>query len=225
MIQVQVAVAARPDQLARLQVALLREQVREQRVARDVEGQAEEYIGAALIDLTRQPPGGDVQLKERVARHERHALELADIPRAHDDAARIRIAPQLLDGAGNLVDGAAVRRSPGAPLLAVHRPELAVLVRPFVPDSDSVLAQPGNVGLAPQKPQQLVDHRAQMQLLRRDEGQAVREIEAQLLCEQRQRPRPGAVAFTRAGIADPAHELQVLLHCAVATLPDGARTR
>src|SRR2546430_9736852 len=46
----------------------------------------------------------------------------------------------------NLVDGASIRRKPGAPLLAVHRPELPALVRPFVPDSDSVLAQPGNVG-------------------------------------------------------------------------------
>src|SRR2546430_12972112 len=114
----------------------------------------------------------------------------------------------------NLVDGASIRRKPGAPLLAVHRPELPALVRPFVPDSDSVLAQPGNVGFPAQKPQQLVDHRAQMNLLRRDERQALREIEAHLLAEQRQRPRAGAVAFTCAGITDPAHELQILLHCA-----------
>src|SRR6185312_14823912 len=51
MIEVKVAVAAGPDELARLEIALLREHMGEQRVARDVERHAEEYVGAALIEL------------------------------------------------------------------------------------------------------------------------------------------------------------------------------
>src|SRR5579863_9228146 len=47
MIAIEVAVAARPDEFARLEVALLGEHVGEQRVARDVERHAEEHIGAA----------------------------------------------------------------------------------------------------------------------------------------------------------------------------------
>src|SRR5690348_14668598 len=49
VIEVQMAVAARPDEVARLEVALLREHVRQQRVARDVEWHAEEDVRAALI--------------------------------------------------------------------------------------------------------------------------------------------------------------------------------
>src|SRR5487761_632312 len=50
MIDVEMAVAARPDELAGLEAALLREHVGEQRVARDVERHAEEHIGTALVE-------------------------------------------------------------------------------------------------------------------------------------------------------------------------------
>jgi hypothetical protein len=87
MVEVQVTVATGPDELAGGEVALLREQVREQRIARDVERYAEKDVGAALVHLAGQAPGGDVKLEERVARHEPHALELAYVPGAHHDAA------------------------------------------------------------------------------------------------------------------------------------------
>ncbi len=55
VVVVDVAVAARPDQVADLEVALLREHVREKRVARDVERDAEEHVRASLVDLAAQP--------------------------------------------------------------------------------------------------------------------------------------------------------------------------
>src|SRR6266404_5476103 len=57
MIQVQVAVPAGPDELAGLEIALLREQVCEQRVAGDVERYAEKHIRAALVELAGQASG------------------------------------------------------------------------------------------------------------------------------------------------------------------------
>src|SRR5438046_6928427 len=57
MIQVQVAVAAGPDELAGLEIALLREQVREQRVAGDVERYAEKHVRAGMVTLNRQAYG------------------------------------------------------------------------------------------------------------------------------------------------------------------------
>src|SRR5256886_7142466 len=136
MIQVQVAVAAGPDELTGLEIALLREQVREQRVAGDVERYAEKHIRAALVELARQAPGGHVELEERMAGHEPHALELTHVPGADHDAARIRVGPEPLDRLGDLVDGAPVGCRPGAPLAAVDRAELAVRIRPLVPDRD-----------------------------------------------------------------------------------------
>ena len=50
---------------------------------------------------------------------------------------------------------AAVGRRPGPPLVAVDRPEVAVLVGPLVPDRDAAVLQPLDVGVAAQEPQQL----------------------------------------------------------------------
>src|SRR5947208_4530018 len=139
MIQVQVAVAAGPDELAGLEIALLREQVREQRVAGDVERYAEKHVRAALVELTGQTSRGHVELEERMTGHQAHALELTHVPGADHDAARIRVAPEPLDGLGDLVDGASALCRPGTPLPAVDRAELPVLIRPFGPDRDAVL--------------------------------------------------------------------------------------
>jgi hypothetical protein len=46
-----------------------------------------------------------------------------------------------------------------------------------------MLAQPGDVGVAPQEPQQLVDQRAHVDLLGRHQREAVGEIDAQLVAE------------------------------------------
>ena len=76
-------------------------------------------------------------------------------------------------------------RRPGAPLRAVDRPQLAVGVRPLVPDRDPVLAQRAHVGLAAQEPQQLVDDRAQVELLGGERREALAQVEAQLVAEER----------------------------------------
>src|SRR5262245_33630899 len=178
-------VAARPDELGGSEIALLREHVREQRIACNVEGHAEEEVRAALIDLTRQPTLRHVELHERMARHQRHALELADIPGTDDDAAGIGVVAQLPDHLADLIDLAAVRRLPRTPWLAVYGSELAMRVGPLVPDRHAVLAQPRYVGVAAQEPQQLVNHRAQVNLLGGDEREPGGEIKAHLASEQR----------------------------------------
>src|ERR1700734_1186589 len=169
MIEVEVAVTAGPDELAGLEVALLGKHMGEQGVTRDVERHTEKDVGAALIELTGQPAVGDVELKERMAWHEAHLLELAHVPRAHDDAAGIRIATELFERHAQLIDVAPVGRQPGTPLLAVDRSQLAALIGPLVPDRDSLIAQPRDIGIPPEKPEQLVDDRAQVNALRGDE--------------------------------------------------------
>ena len=108
VVVVEVAVAARPDELAGLEVALLRHHVREQRVGGDVERHAEEDVGAALVELARQPPVRDVELEERVAGRQFHPRDVADVPRRHDQPPRVGVAPDLGDELRDLVDVAAV---------------------------------------------------------------------------------------------------------------------
>ena len=73
MVEVEVRVAQRKDEFARLEIRHLRHHQREQRVGGDVERHAEEKVGAALVHLARERAVGDVELEQRVARRQRHA--------------------------------------------------------------------------------------------------------------------------------------------------------
>ena len=86
VIQVNVRIAAIPDEVAHLQVALLRHHVSEQRVAGDVERNTKEHVGAALVERTREPSFCHVELKQHVAWLKCHLLKLSHIPRRYNDA-------------------------------------------------------------------------------------------------------------------------------------------
>src|SRR5438270_13604891 len=98
-----------------------------------------------------------------------------------------------------------------APLVAVHRAELAVLVGPLVPDRHAALLQPAHVGVAAQEPQQLVDDRLQVQLLGGEQREAVLEREAHLAAEHRERASRGAVRLARAALEQLFQQVEILL--------------
>ena len=117
----------------------------EQGIAGNIERNAKEHVGAALIELAAQPAVCNIELEERVAGRERHVIERCDVPRRDDVTARIRVGAQIGHHLGDLVDVLAVWSWPRTPLHAVDRPEFAVLVGPFVPDPDAVLLEVGDV--------------------------------------------------------------------------------
>ena len=211
VVQIEVRIAQRQDELAALEAGDLGDHQREQGVGGDVERHAEKKIRAALVHLAGQPAFGDIELEQRVAGRQRHALDVGRIPRAHDVAPRFRFFSQAFDDPGDLVDLPALRRSPMAPLVAVHRAELAVLVGPLVPDRHAALLQPAHVGVAAQEPQQLVDDRLQVQLLGGEQREAVLEREAHLAAEHRERAGPGAVRLAGAALEQLLQQVEILL--------------
>ena len=112
----------------------------------------------------------------------------------------------------HLVDDAAVRRRPGAPLLAVDRAQIAVLVGPFVPDRDAVIVEIFDVGVAAQEPQQFVDDRFDVQLLGGHQRKALRQVEAHLMAENRAGADAGAVALFDAFGEHAFHQVEILAH-------------
>ena len=56
----------------------------EERIGGDVEGNAEEDVGAALVELQIEPAAGDLRLKQAMAGRERHPVNLARVPRGDD---------------------------------------------------------------------------------------------------------------------------------------------
>ena len=113
---------------------------------------------------------------------------------------------------GDLVDAASVRRRPRSPLRAIDRAEIAIGVGPFVPDRDAVVPEIFDVGVAFEKPQQLVHDRLQRQLLGCQHRKSGGQIEAHLMAEDRQRAGSGAVVFLRAVGEDSFEQIVILIH-------------
>src|SRR5690606_21829216 len=82
--------------------------------------------------------------------------------------------------------------------------------------ADAVFLEVGDVGIAAQEPQQFVDDRPQVQLLRRQDGEAFLEIEAHLVAEHGTRAGSGTIPPVRAVFHHVREEIEILLHAAAA---------
>ena len=212
MVLVEVGVAQGVDEVAGGEIADLGHHHRQQRVGGDVEGDAEEGVGAALVELAGEPPLGHPELEQGMAGGEGHGVEIRHVPGADDVPPRVGVLPDRLDDARDLVDRAAVPGRPGAPLRAVDRPEVALGVRPLVPDGHAVLVERADVGVAGEEPEQLVDDRAEVQLLGGQQREALGEVEAHLVAEDRERAGAGAVGLRGAVVQDVLEQVQVGPH-------------
>ena len=116
MIAVEMDIAAHPDQLPGLQIALLRQHPDEQRRAPQVEGQPQRDIAAALIEQAGETVTRNMELVALVAGGQRHRVQFGDIPAFNDMAAAARIVAQAFHHLGNLVHAlcALVKRLPPA---------------------------------------------------------------------------------------------------------------
>ena len=91
VVGVEVRVAEGVHEVAGPVAADLRHHQGQQRVGGDVEGHAEEDVGAALVELAGQLAVGDVELEQAVAGRQRHAVDVGRVPGGDDVAARIRV--------------------------------------------------------------------------------------------------------------------------------------
>src|SRR4029077_6380836 len=109
-------------------------------------------------------------------------------------------------------DDTPVRGLPRAPLLAIDGSEIAVLVRPFVPDADAMCLQISDVGGAAQKPQKLVYDGFPVQFFGGDERKALAQGDPHLIAEDRARPGASPVRLNFPVAQDFAKKVEVGLH-------------
>ena len=129
-----------------------------------------------------------------------------------DEAPRIGIAANLTKDICDLIDRLAAGRWPGSPLSAINWAQFALLVRPFVPDRNIVFLQISDIGIALEKPQELVDDRFQVQFLGRDHWEPVRQIKPHLMAEDAKGAGPRAIVFPDTVLAHALEEIEILLH-------------
>lgn len=77
-----------------------------------------------------------------------------------------------------------------------------------------MLAQVTDIGLAAQEPQQLVDDRPQVHLLRRQQREPRGQIEAHLVAEDAECAHAGAILLADAVVENMLHQVKVLSHVA-----------
>jgi len=217
VVAIDVAVTAGPDEVAHIQVALLGHHVGEQGIAGDVERHAQKDISTALVQLAAELGffawllrRRDVELEERMAGHERHLVELGHVPCAHNDAAAVGVVSQGLNDLLDLVNVATIGGGPAAPLHAIHGAKITVFACPFVPDGDVAFFEPVVVARTRQKPQQLLDDGAQVNLFGGDQRKTFVQVKAHLVTKHAFGTRASAVCFGNAVAIHVLHEVFVL---------------
>lgn len=146
MIHIHMRVPHRMRKRPRLKITHVRQHVRQQRVAGDVERHAEAHVAAALVELAvqsaprffprhcRRPGIRDVELREHVTGRESHDFQIRGVPGAQNNATIIGRIAQLPDHIRELINalsriicfGIDVTRAEVPPLEAIHGPEIAL---------------------------------------------------------------------------------------------------
>lgn len=90
--------------------------------------------------------------------------------------------------------------------------EVAVGRGPLVPDAHTMVLEVAHVGVAVEKPQQLVDDGFEMQFLGGEQGEALFEVESHLIAEHRAGAGAGAVGFLHPVVHDVAEQIEILFH-------------
>jgi len=119
---------------------------------------------------------------------------------------------QSVDEAGDLIDGHPAFRFPAAPLLAINGPEFAVLVGPFIPDSDPVFLEIRDIGFAFQEPEEFVDDGAEMELLGGQDRETLAEVVADLMSKDRASAGARPIRAFLAMGENVSKQVEVLLH-------------
>src|SRR5260363_55967 len=83
--------------------------------------------------------------------------------------------------------------------------------------------QPADIRIPAQKPQQLPEHAAGVNLLRRYQRESLAQIKDHLVTEDADRPRSGTVLAAHALVKDPPQQVEVDLHSAPLQMGDDRR--
>mmetsp|Transcript_25276 Transcript_25276/g.61324 ORF Transcript_25276/g.61324 Transcript_25276/m.61324 type:complete len:261 (-) Transcript_25276:620-1402(-) len=128
VVAVDMSVAKAVHKVARLEVADLGHEAREQRVAGDVEGHAQAHVARPLVHLAAKlaPVRVDVELAEHVAWGESHDPEVGRVPGAEQDPTVVGVGLDCVNDLGQLIH-------PLSGIVGVHVSILCAKVSPLEP--------------------------------------------------------------------------------------------
>jgi hypothetical protein len=90
-----------------------------------------------------------------------------------------------------------------------------MFIGPLVPDGNVVFFEIADVGSALQKPEQLMDHRGQVNFLGGKQRKAVLQVKTHLMAKQRQGPRARAVIFRNPALKNGLQQVKINFHATI----------
>ena len=214
MVLIKVQVPEGVDELAGSQIADLGHHHGEESVGCDVEGNAEEKICAALVELAAEASVGDVELEQGMAWRERHLTDLSGVPSRYDEASAVRLRLDHLHDLGDLIDVGSVWGLPIGPLGPVNATQASVGFCPFIPDGDALLLEGFDVGVSAKEPEQLVDDAFEVELFGCEQGKALLQIEPDLRAKHGTCACTGTIRFDVSVGQDVFEEVEISFHAA-----------
>lgn len=127
-------------------------------------------------------------------------------------AIRVAVAKCGLASYRFLSSTLAIGGAPVRPLRAIDAPQVAICIRPFIPNGDATFLQPLHICFAAQEPKQFVDDGLEVNLFRGDERETGAQIEPRLRPKERISAGAGAVGFELALVEHEAEEVEIWLH-------------
>ena len=94
-----------------------------------------------------------------------------------------------------MINGFPIGGFPAAPLCAIDGAEIAVFIRPFVPNFNAVVLEICDVCVSSEKPEELVNDRAQVAFFGGDQREAFGEIKTHLMAKNAVGACAGAIFF------------------------------
>ena len=162
-------------------------------VRSDVEWHAQKSVRTALVQLAIQFAFCHMELEQTMARRQGHVVDETGVPRADDVSPAVGIGLQLFDQLGDLVGVRAIRIGPRPPLVAIDRAQIALRVRPVVPNPDAIVLQVLDVGVPLKEPKQLMDDGPEVEFLGGQHWKALAQVKPHLVTKTPQSASPRAV--------------------------------
>jgi hypothetical protein len=130
-----------------------------------------------------------------MTRRQSHSIKFTRVPGANQMPPAVRGGLDLVDDLIELMNRPAFRRAPVTSLGSVDTTEVTVSIGPFIPDANAVFVEIRCIRVSANKPQQLINHGPQVNLLGRQEWEAVIQRIPRLGTEDGQRSRSRPIRF------------------------------
>jgi len=181
MVQIYMSITQCMDKFTCLKPCMLCHHHQEERIRGNVKGNSQEDIGTSLVELTGKFPIGNVKLEEDVAWRKCHIVQLTYVPGTNYMPPGIGVLLNRIQHLAYLVDMCPIRCRPASPLVPIYMAQLSIFIGPFIPDLYPMVVEVSCIGIAIEKPEQLMNDGFQVKFFGGHQWETILQVKAHLV--------------------------------------------